>query len=64
VAQHVLGSGATLSALSKLLWSLFTEGGGDAALTEAAVRSRVLDLAVRKSFGAKDGKPPLPSGIY
>ncbi|BDA41437.1 probable chromatin assembly factor 1 subunit FSM at N-terminal half [Coccomyxa sp. Obi] len=51
VASYLVGSSLPLSEVTAELWEL---GKGSPDLTEAAVRNMVIDLAARRSFGAKD----------
>lgn len=53
VASYLVGCSLPLSEVTAELWEL---GNGSPDLTEAAVRNMIIDLAARRSFGAKDGE--------
>ncbi|CAL8461841.1 g1372 [Coccomyxa elongata] len=51
VASYLVGCSLPLSEVTAELWEF---GKGSPDLTEAAVRNMIIDLAARRSFGAKD----------
>jgi hypothetical protein len=54
VAGYLVGCSLSLSKVTAELFAYFCSGKED--VTQAAIRNMVIDLAVRKSFAAKDGE--------
>ena len=56
VAQHLLGCKEPLEAVIKELMKIISGSCTDASLAETALRTIIIDLAMRRSFAAKGGE--------